>query len=100
LKSKEAVKSRLKADGEKNHWEAKRRKLEDGTRQLRTECQELEVQYQVRTATWGCTELTSFQTWLTKAQDYCDRVETERGPAAIRKEIENMEQALQAREVE
>jgi len=51
LKSKEAVKSRLKADGEKKHWEGKCRKLEDETRQLRAECQELEAQYQVRTAT-------------------------------------------------
>lgn len=94
------MKLRLKADGEKNHWGAKRRRLEDETQQLRTECQGLEEQYQVRTATSRYTELTFFQTWLAKAQDYCDRIETERRPAAIRKEIESMERALQAREAE
>ena len=51
MKSKEAVKSRLKAESEKNHWEARRRKLEDEIHKLRLECQELEAEYQVRTAT-------------------------------------------------
>jgi hypothetical protein len=100
LKSKEAVKSRLKADGEKKHWEEKRRTLEDQIRRLRTDCQELEVQYQVCTAASRDIELKVLQTWLAKAQDYCDKIETKRSPATIRKEIEGMERALQAREAE
>jgi len=94
------VKARFKADGEKKHWEEKRRGLSDQTQQLRTECQGLEEEYQVRTATSTEIELTFVQTWLAKAQDYCDRIETQRSPAAIRKEIEGMVRALQAREAE
>ena len=100
MKSKEAVKSRLKADSEKNHWEAKRRKLEDETHQLRLECQELEVEYRVRTATSKYIQLTFFQIWLAKAQDYCEKVDTKRLPGTIRKEIGDMERALQAGEAE
>ena len=94
------MKARLKADAEKKHWDEKRRGLSDQTQQLRTECQGLEEEYQVRIATSRDTELTFVQDWLAKAQDFCDRVETQRSVLTIRKEIEGMEQALQAREAE
>jgi len=66
LKSKEAVKARLKADDEKRHWEEKRRGLEDQIRQFRTACQELEEQYQVRAAESRDIELTSSRPGLRK----------------------------------
>jgi hypothetical protein len=100
LKSREAVKASLKADSEKRHWEDKHRGLEDEIQKLRTECQELEEQYQVGTVPSGDIELRFLQTWLAKAQDYCDKFETDRSPGTIRKEIEGMERALQAREGE